>query len=80
MSVQASKRNYSEPRNDTGPYTSVEIGFPSKKEPLLLEFAEDPDNPTGTVYGWVPSEIVWDVILKHGGVSSGDLPVLSMGK
>lgn len=79
MSVKGSSRHYCTPQNDVGPYSEVEIGFPSEAEPLINEFAEAPDNPTQTVYGWVKSEIVWDVILKHGGIKSGELPVLCMG-
>ena len=76
MSVQASEFNYCEPKNNTGPYASVEIGYPSKMEELLINWAEDPGNPTETVYGWVPSEVVWDVILKNGGYVEGELPPL----
>ena len=64
MSVQAGERHYSSPRNNTGPWESVEIGFPSQKESLILEYAEEPNTPTETVYGWVPTQTVWDVILK----------------
>lgn len=76
MSVQAGETHYCEPRTDTGPYRSVEVGYPSSKEDLLMEYAEMPDQPTKTVYGWVPSETIWDVILKHGGRVEGDLPPL----
>ena len=31
---------------------------------------------TNTVYGWVPSAIVADVIKKHGGVVQGTMPTL----
>ena len=47
--------------------TSVEIGFPSEKEELLMEYAESPDRPTRTVYSFVPHEVVHEVIMKHGG-------------
>ena len=47
--------------------TSVEIGFPSEKEELLMEYAESPDSPTRTVYSFVPHEVVHEVIMKHGG-------------
>ena len=46
---------------------SVEIGFPSEKEELLMEYAESPDRPTRTVYSFVPHEVVHEVIMKHGG-------------
>ena len=76
MSVQAGRGHYCEPRDDEGPYRSVEVGYPSKEESLLTEHAEDPGEPTKTVYGWVPSETIWDVILKHGGRVDGELPPL----
>ena len=79
MSVQASRTNYCSPRDDMGPYSQVEIGFPSKREELIIEWAEDPGDPTETVYGYVPSEIVWDVILKNGGYAGGELPPLIIG-
>ena len=75
MSVQASEFSYCSPRENGAPkYTEVEIGMPSMTEPMLLEYAEDPGNPTGTVYAWVPSQVVTNVIAKHGGIVSGELP------
>jgi len=68
MSVQASGMVYCAPRDDNGPYTHVEIGYPSSKEELIMEWAENEDEPTGTVYGYVPVEIVDAVIEKHGGI------------
>ena len=77
MSVQASEGHYCSPRNNGAiAYESVEIGFPSAAEPLLAEYAEEPDKPTETVYGWVPADIVKAVIAKHGGQVSGQLPHL----
>jgi hypothetical protein len=38
------------------------------EEPELMEYAEDPVDPTGTVYGWVPVELVNKLIDKHGGI------------
>lgn len=80
MSISVSKNHYCSPRDITGPWNSVEIGFPSKEELLLLPYAEDPNNPINTVYGWVPSNIVWDVIIRHGGILRGELPVLCVGE
>lgn len=75
MSVQASSTSYCSPRvNVAVRYSSVEVGFPSEEEPLLLEYAEDPDNPTGTVYGYVPVITVTNVIAKHGGMQDGEVP------
>ena len=76
MSVQASVSNYSTPRNDAGPYTEVEVGFPNKVEPLLIPFQDSPGYtaPINDVYGWVPIDIILDVIEAHGGLVTGKLP------
>jgi hypothetical protein len=59
VSVQASEFHYSSPRDNHGPYTAVECGFPNvAPNAALLEFADDPDKPTKTVYGYVPVAIV----------------------
>ena len=75
MSVQASRFSYCEPRIDSAPaYTQVEVGFPSDYEPLLEPWVEDPEDCTGTVYGFVPVQIIVDVCARHGGIVAGDLP------
>ena len=68
ISVQGSKTNYCTPRSDIGPYTAVELGFPTAPDPLIIGYAEDSDNPTETVYGWVPAGIVQALTIKHGGI------------
>jgi hypothetical protein len=53
-----------------GPFTSVEIGFPSARpEPWAIwkQYAEEPDNPTKTVYARVPIGIASSLIKAHGG-------------
>ena len=50
MSVQAGMYHYCSPQNDVGPWTSVEVGFPSKVEPILWEYAEEPGKWTDTVF------------------------------
>ena len=79
MSVQASRTNYCSPRNDIGPYDSVEVGFPSQQESLLMPWCEDPGAPCDTVYGYVPALVIWEVINKHGGHASGNLPPMFAG-
>ena len=75
MSVQAHQTAYCTPRIDNAEkYTSVEIGFPSEIEPMLMEFIDEVDNPTGTVYGYVPVQIVTNVLAKHGGIVEGEVP------
>ena len=75
MSVQARETSYCSPRQDDAVrYESVEIGYPNRLETLLLNYAEDPENPEGTVYGWVPVSLVTLVIAKHGGMIAGEVP------
>ena len=68
LSVQASEGHYCLPRENDGPYTAVEIGFPSDVIPEIMEWAETPSTPTETVYGCVPVEVVDAVIAAHGGI------------
>lgn len=69
FSVQANYGAYSDPRSATGPYTAVEIGFPSERIEEIMPYCERPDDPTETVYGYVPVDLVLDVINAHGGVA-----------
>tara|TARA_R110000824_G_scaffold40890_1_gene122157 strand:- start:215 stop:427 length:213 start_codon:yes stop_codon:yes gene_type:complete len=55
-------------------YREVEVGFPSDREELLMHWAEESNRPTDTVYGWVPVAVVTNVIAKHGGIVSGEVP------
>ena len=65
-----------------GPYSHVEVGMPTARPepwecPHLDEYqhnglhwecyAEDRNNPTGTVYGYVPVDMVRALIASHGG-------------
>ncbi len=75
MSVQANATAYSIPRTNGAPaYTEVEVGFPNAMEELLMAWCEDSDDPTGTVYGYVPVQVVVNVIAKHGGMVEGEVP------
>lgn len=71
MSVQANSFCYCTPRVDSATeYTAVEIGFPNQRVELLMPYAEDKNNPTDTVYGWVPTSILAQIINNAGGVKS----------
>ena len=74
MSVQANQMGYCYPRNNTGPWSEVEVGFPSAYEYCLIPYAEEPDRPTETVYGYVPNKLVHSIIEVHGGLVSGEVP------
>ena len=75
MSVQANNTAYCEPRAmGQQMYSLVEVGFPSAMEPMLMPWAENSDDPTDTIYAYVPVEIVTNVLVKHGGLVSGEVP------
>ena len=70
VSVQGHYGTYSQPREDFAKeYTLVELGFPSEHEPLLDPYQEGADDPTNTVYGYVPIGVVEEIIEKHGGLT-----------
>jgi len=70
MSVQASDSHYCDPReNKAFQYLSMEIGYPSEKVKEFMPYSEDYDDPTGTVYGRVPVEVIDAVIEQHGGIN-----------
>ena len=69
ISVQASDFHYCSPRiNGADQYENVELGFPNMEEPLIADYAVDPDDLTQTVYGYVPIDVVNKLIEKHGGI------------
>jgi len=67
ISVQATKFAYCYPRQNIGDWDEVECGFPSRIPELIMEYAEDPERPTDTVYAYVPVELVEQLIDLHGG-------------
>lgn len=71
LSIQASHAHCCTPRKtirDYKAYTHFEIGFPSVKIQSLMEFAEDQEKPTDTVYGYVPKSIIDKIVRVRGGV------------
>ena len=60
--------HYCSPRTHTNVYEAVELGYPSAIDVELLEYAEEPNDPTGSVYGYVPIDVIEAVIAKHGGI------------
>ena len=75
MSVQAHAGAYCLPRMTDAPvYREVEVGFPNMEEPMLMEWVDEAHRPTDTVYGYVPVQVVTNVIAKHGGMGSGQVP------
>ena len=79
VSIQAGSGIYSTPRDNEGPYTHVEAGFPSVEPPASWrEYAENPNDLCDTVYGYMPYDCVDEFINVHGGLVEGfefELPV-----
>ena len=97
LSVQGSKTHYCSPRTNEGPYTALEVGFPSVSPPYTwAEYFEgnfprphgllykrfnkllnsipgvsipspEEDDPTSSVYCYVPVFVVRNFIKAHGG-------------
>ena len=81
ISVQAREFSYCTPRQDAGPHTHMEGGFPSSAplDPELLamrenSFEEDGD-PCETVYPYVAREVFEREFALHGGIVEGNLPL-----
>lgn len=74
VSVQASQSHYCSPRENDGPHHLVEVGFPSEPIQSIMEYAEDDSDPTRTVYGYVPIELVLDALNEHGSPQSARDP------
>ena len=77
MSVQASRDHYCQPREDQGPYSAVEVGYPNRLEELLLPYSDKATTITGmrpTLYVRVPAHIISAVVAKHADICSGQLP------
>ena len=77
VSIQANSQNYSVLDARSRGYSSVEIGYPSEPDIFILPYAEDPNNLTGTIYGYVPASVVRKMIAAHGGLVEGEIPPLA---
>lgn len=72
VSAQAGYGIYSVPRTDADFYNAVELGYPSAEDKEFIPYAEDQGSPLDTVYAYVPTEIVDEVLKKHGGIIGAD--------
>lgn len=72
ISIQANRTAYCRPReNDLVDYESVELGYPNKLDDLIADYAEV-FGTTGTVFGYVPVNLVNELLEKHGGIDYWD--------
>ena len=72
LSIQASSFHHCNPRTTEIPnynwYDEFEIGFPNRVIDKLLPYAEDVDEPTETVYAYVPKNLIRCIVEDCGGV------------
>ena len=72
LSVQVHSGAYCRPRDGVGPvWYAAEIGFPSERpNDAVMAFAETPEDPTGTVYAYVPMNLIDALVAEHGGIAA----------
>ena len=74
VSIQAGALHYSSPRENSvsgsySDYSEFELGFPSvKPTDEIMQYAEDQENPTNTIYAYVPVQLIVDWINENGGL------------
>ena len=72
MSVQAGAYLYCSPRMNTGPWSQVEVGFPSEAPPESWSEYFDgdwgADDRTDSIYPYIPISLVAEYIDAHGGM------------
>lgn len=69
ISIQASPFHYCSSKDKNAEkFEKVELGFPNQEDDLIMEYADNPDDPTRTIYGYVPIEVVDKLMEKHGGI------------
>ena len=67
LSVQASRTHYCTPRTNHGPYSHVEVGYPTTIPPESWRQYADGDYPNN-IYAYVPVELVTAFTDSHGGI------------
>ncbi len=67
LSVQAGNRDLAcEPQRWVSIYKSLEIGFPSEADPILLPYVSKYNSG---IYDYVPWDVVEELLEKHGGIN-----------
>ena len=73
VSIQASEFHYCFPReNGLNEYEALEVGYPSENTPEFYPYADGPEE-TAEVFGYVPIEVIQQVLDSHGGIVSNTL-------
>lgn len=77
ISIQCNHRSYCLPQQDyTETYHAMELGYPSSLDEvtksIIGDYAETRDT-TETVFGYVPTEIIDQLLEAHGGIKWVDI-------
>ena len=83
LSIQAGEGKYCTPRRnpdvqDYDFFQEFEIGFPSREIQEIMTYAEEPERPTETVYGYVPKKVIRNMVEARGGVIGYDSKLLEV--
>lgn len=69
LSVQCSSTHYCEPRDNDGPYTKMEVGYPSSMPTDdWSDYADGESISDSAVFGYVPTSLIQKYIDEHGGI------------
>lgn len=71
VSIQASTYHYCIPRNNIGPYTHFELGFPSEIVDDWIPYCEghsESEDPREKVYPRIPIHLIVNELKLHGNV------------
>lgn len=68
FSMQADSSLWCSPRNSIGPWQAVEIGLPSRPVAKFEPYRMFDNEPMSSVYGYVPTVCVAEVIAEAGGL------------
>ncbi len=76
VSIQTGEALYCLPRSSEGPWSHVELGYPSEPMPALAQWAEcepeDASTMTDGIWPYVPLSAVARVLASHGGLQAED--------
>ena len=75
ISMQASNKHNCIPKDDEGPYKSIELGFPQGGIKLPEDFDNfRQDDMSSNIFSFVPASEVVKIIEMNNGVKSGEVP------
>jgi len=77
ISMQASHYHNCVPKDDEGPYESIELGYPDEMVKIPEEMYTFEEQGSDGLYNFVPASVVVKLIELNDGVKSGEVPPFS---